>query len=139
MSHAPKEGWFFWCEWKFENHKILLFQCYKLWGSWTYQRECKAISIRSWAILICTKARFYVLGLPFWFNVIMQEALNTCRGRLQHFLKLLNRKINQKMIPIWFVHLLKSNKFSEFHRCGSKNVPATPIFILNFPRAWQSF
>ena len=68
-----------------------------------------------------------------------QEALNTWRGRLQHFLQLLYNQKIQKVILIWFVHLLKSNKFPEFHRCGSKNVPATPIFILNFPRAWQSF
>merc|ERR1711994_475120 len=70
---------------------------------------------------------------------IEQEALNTWRERLQHFLQLLYNQKIQKVILIRFVHLLKSNKFSEFHRCGSKNVPATPIFILNFPRAWQSF
>ena len=70
---------------------------------------------------------------------LIQEALNTWRGRLQLFLQLLYNQKIQKVILIWFVHLLKSNKFSEFHRCGSKNVPATPIFILNFPRAWQSF
>ena len=70
---------------------------------------------------------------------LTQRALNTWRGRLQHFLQLLYNQKIQKVILIWFVHLLKSNKFSEFHRCGSKNVPATPIFILNFPRAWQSF
>ena len=70
---------------------------------------------------------------------ISQGALNTWRGRLQHFLQLLYNQKIQKVILIWFVHLLKSNKFPEFHRCGSKNVPATPIFILNFPRAWQSF
>ena len=70
---------------------------------------------------------------------LKQRALNTWRGRLQHFVQLLNSKMNKKMIVIWSLHLLKSNKFPEFHRCGSKNVPATPIFILNFPRAWQSF
>ena len=68
-----------------------------------------------------------------------QGALNTWRGRLQHFLQLLYNQKIQKVIIIWFAHLLNSNKFSEFHRCGSKDVPATPIFILNFPRAWQSF
>ena len=77
-----------------------------------------------------------------YFNdlpLFSQHNPRSWRGRLQHFLQLLcNQKI-QKVILIWFVHLLKSNKFSEFHRCGSKNVPATPIFILNFPRAWQSF
>ena len=52
----------------------------------------------------------------------IQRALNTWRGRLQHFLQLLKSRINQKMIVIWFLHLLKSNKFPEFHRCGSKNV-----------------
>ena len=36
---------------------------------------------------------------PF-FNAINQRALNTWRGRLQHFLQLLNSKINQKMIVI---------------------------------------
>ena len=69
----------------------------------------------------------------------IQEALNTWRGRLQYFLQLLYNQKIQKVILIWFVHLLKSNKFPEFHRCGSKNVPAAPIFILNFLRAWQSF
>ena len=73
------------------------------------------------------------------FYVISQETLNTWRGRLQHFLQLLYNQKIQKVTLIWFVHLLKSNKFSEFHRCDSKNVPPTPIFILNFPRTWQSF
>ena len=67
-----------------------------------------------------------------WLNRFDQEALKTWRGRLQHFLQLLYNQKIQKVILIWFVHLLKSNKFPEFHRCGSKNVPATPIFIFNF-------
>ena len=59
-----------------------------------------------------------------------QEALNTWRGRLQHFLQILYNQKIQKVILIWFVHLLKSNKFPELHGCGSKNAPATPSWSL---------
>ena len=42
-----------------------------------------------------------------------------------------------KIILIPYVHLGKLWTFAKFGGCGSKNEPATPISILNFPRAWQ--
>ena len=43
------------------------------------------------------------------------------------------------MIVISFVDLQKISLFPKFGGCGSKIEPATPISILNFSRAWQSF
>ena len=44
----------------------------------------------------------------------------------------------QKMVLISFKDLYKIAIFPKFHRCGSKIVPATPIWSLNFKRAWQA-
>ena len=43
------------------------------------------------------------------------------------------------MIVISFIDLQKISLIPEFRGCGSKIEPATPISILNFSRAWQSF
>ena len=48
----------------------------------------------------------------FGRNVSSQGALNTWRGRLQQFLKLLSNNMNQKMIVMWFVHLLVKQQVS---------------------------
>ena len=42
------------------------------------------------------------------------------------------------MVLISFQDLYKIHIFPKFHRCGSKIVPATPIWSLNFKRAWQA-
>ena len=42
------------------------------------------------------------------------------------------------MVLISFKDLYKIDIFPKFHRCGSKIVPATPIWSLNFKRAWQA-
>ena len=42
-----------------------------------------------------------------------------------------------KIILIPYVHLGKLWTFAKFGGCGSKNEPAMPISILNFPRTWQ--
>ena len=47
--------------------------------------------------------------------------------------------IFRKIILIPYVHLGKLGTFAKFGGCGSKNEPATPISILNFSRAWQSY
>ena len=38
-----------------------------------------------------------------------------------------------------FLQLMKKWILTKFGGCGSKIEPATPISILNFSRAWQSF
>ena len=43
------------------------------------------------------------------------------------------------MIVISFEVLQKISLFPKFGGCGSKTAPATPISILNFSRAWQSY
>ena len=42
------------------------------------------------------------------------------------------------MALISFKDLQKIDIFPKFHRCGSKIVPATPIWSLNFKRVWQA-
>ena len=42
------------------------------------------------------------------------------------------------MILISFKDLYEIHIFPEFHRCGSKIVPATPFWNLNFKWAWQA-
>ena len=42
------------------------------------------------------------------------------------------------MALISFEYLYKIHIFPKFHRCCSKIVPATPIWSLNFKRAWQA-
>ena len=42
------------------------------------------------------------------------------------------------MVLISFRDLYKIHIFPKFHRCGSKIVPAMPIWSLNFKRAWQA-
>ena len=43
------------------------------------------------------------------------------------------------MIVISFEDLQKISLFPKFEGCGLKIESATPILILNFPRAWQSY
>ena len=43
------------------------------------------------------------------------------------------------MIVISFEDLQKISLFPKFEGCGLKIESATPISILNFPRAWQSY
>ena len=42
------------------------------------------------------------------------------------------------MVLISFKDLYEIHIFPEFHRCGSKIVPATPFWNLNFKWAWQA-
>ena len=42
------------------------------------------------------------------------------------------------MVLISFQDLYKIHIFPKFQRCGSKIEPATPIWSLNFKRAWQA-
>ena len=42
------------------------------------------------------------------------------------------------MILISFKDLYEIHIFPKFHRCGSKIVPATPFWNLNFKWAWQA-
>ena len=58
---------------------------------------------------------------------------------LLSFLKLLSYCRYPKTIKISFEHLQKICVFTKFEGCSSKNEPATPVLILNFSRAWQSF
>ena len=44
----------------------------------------------------------------------------------------------QKMVLISLKDLYKIHIFPKFHRCGSKIVPATPFWNLNFKWAWQA-
>ena len=58
---------------------------------------------------------------------------------LLNFLKLLSYCRYSKTIVISFEHLHKLCLFTKFGGCSSKIEPATPVLILNFSRAWQSF
>ena len=44
----------------------------------------------------------------------------------------------QKIVLVSFKDRYKIGLFPKFHRCGSKIVPTTPIWSLNFKRAWQA-
>ena len=64
---------------------------------------------------------------------LSQGALNTWRWRLRHFLQLLYNQKIQKVILIWFVHLLKSNKFLEVHMMAQEISTPRPF------KVWNSF
>ena len=53
------------------------------------------------------------------------------------FSKFQTAKKNPKVPLISFEDLLKISNFAKLQHRSSKNEPAMPISILNFPRAWQ--